>query len=189
VIFFTKSEQAQAQHAIRSAMPARPNINLPQNQNARHAQAPQANSAFSTNLPGNSGFDNSGFSSRSNRGFNDFGFNPWNSWGYGDWSAWNAWNGFATPSWNTFLSINPINPAMNWYWSAPAWPMWNANPYWMNAHLNPMLNGFNMNPAWNNMNPFWNPYIGFQNGLAVGPWNGFNPAMLMNNPAWSGISQ
>jgi hypothetical protein len=169
---------------MRSALPARPNINLPQAPHPRHAPPQPSNAALPTSAIGNNGFDNSGIRpvSRFNRGFNEFGYNPWNSWGS---SSWNGWNSFSTPYWNTFLSINTVNPAMNQFWTAPAMPMWNPNLFWMNANLNPMWNNFNMNAAWNNMNTLWSPYYGFQNGQPVGPWNGFNPAM---NPNGGGIN-
>ena len=165
--FLAIGHRAEAQQPFRSALPARPNINVPQAAKARPAPNPQFNAAANQapNNPDMGG--NPGFQPRSNRNFNGYGYSPWNN------SDWNAWNGYSPYGWNTFMSINTMNPAMSWSWTAPAWQNWNTNPYMFNANMNPMWNNFNMNPGWNQMG------IGF-GGVPVGNWNGFNPAMLMN---------
>ena len=169
------SQYAEAQgtrQPLRSALPARPSFTLPQAPNAKPAASPRNNTAAPSNVPNSFNMDgNTGFrpDSRMNRNFNDFGYSPW---GYNDWYG---WNGYSNPYWNAVLNINAVNPAMNGYWTAPAWGAWNMNPYWFNSNLNPGWNGFN--PTWTNYGPFWQP------GLPVGNWNPMMPNW------WGGANQ
>ncbi len=177
IVTLLSSQRADGGQPLRSALPARPNISVPPSPNPRPAAHPQFNNSPPAIAPNNLGFNaNSGFNPAPlyDRNFNNFGFSPWN---YGNW---NPWTGYM-PYWNAVLSINTVNPAMNWQWAAPGWPMWYANSYWFNANFNPAWNNFAFNLMWNNFNAYamWNnPF--WVGGLPVGNWNplipqGWNP--------------
>lgn len=180
IVILLGGERSVAQQPLRSGFPARPSISIPPAPNLHPAAHPQFNNAPSAAAPNNLGFNaNSGFNPPPlyDRSFNDFGYTPWN---YGNW---NPWTGY-TPYWNAVLSINTVNPAMNWQWAAPAWPMWYSNPYLFNTNFNPAWNTVGFNPMWNNFNMYamWNnPF--WQGGVPVGNWNPMIPQVW--NPAFA----